>query len=124
MALGFIYKDALYATPDKSLNRQVSPRVLTSSFGDGYEQRIAPGLNSIQETYTLQFKTRTKEFVDDVISFLDATKAVTKFNLKIPDTNTSGSEKTIKVVLTTYSVNYQYDNFYSLTVNVKRVYEA
>lgn len=124
MALGFIYKDALYATPDRSLTRDVKPQVLTSTFGDGYEQRIAPGLNSIQETYTLQFRQREKEFVDDVISFLDGTKAVTKFNLRIPDTNTSGSEKTVKVVLTNYNVNYQYDNFYSLTVTAKRVYEA
>lgn len=124
MALGFIYKDALYATPDKALSREVTPSVLIAQFGDGYEQRIASGLNSLRENYVLQFKTRTKEFVDDVINYLDSTKGVTKFNLRVPDTNTAGNEKSVKVVFINYTVNYQYDNFYSLTVNVKRVYEA
>ena len=69
----------LIATPDKSMTKTVAPRVLQITFGDGYEQRIADGINTINETYSLSFKTRTKEAIDDIVVFLDARKNVSKF---------------------------------------------
>ena len=66
----------LIATPDKSMTKSIAPRVLTAKFGDGYEQRIKDGINSLQETYSLSFKTRTKEDIDDIVFFLDAQKNV------------------------------------------------
>lgn len=124
MALGFIYTGSTYATPDKTMIRDSSPRVLVSKFGDGYEQRVVDGINSLSETYSLQFKTREKEFIDDVVVFLDAQKGVTKFAFKIPESNSGGGEREIKVVCDSYSTTYEYDNFYTLGVNLRRVYEA
>lgn len=116
----------LIATPDKSMSKSVSPRVLTAKFGDGYEQRIANGINSIDETYSLTFKTRTKEDIDDIVVFLDDQKNVSKFLFTMPDTNntTRTGEKDVSVVSTQYSVTYDYEDFYTLTLSLKRVFEA
>lgn len=116
----------LIATPDKSMTKTVAPRVLQITFGDGYEQRIADGINTINETYSLSFKTRTKEAIDDIVVFLDARKNVSKFIFTMPDSNntTRTGEKDVKVVATNYSVTYDYEGFYSLSLSLKRVYEA
>lgn len=127
MTIGIKQNDhTLIATPDKSMSKSVSPRVLTAKFGDGYEQRIANGINSIDETYSLTFKTRTKEDIDDIVVFLDAQKNVSKFLFTMPDTNntTRTGEKDVSVVSTQYSVTYDYEDFYTLTLSLKRVFEA
>lgn len=132
MTVGFKYLGANYAIPDKGLNRQSKHNVAVARFGDGYEQRIVRGLNSIGETYNLQFQHREKEFIDDVVNFLDGKKGVTPFSLIIPDSNVTSDpagdagvgEREIKVVSDTYTTTYLYGNFYSLTVSVRRVYEA
>ena len=126
MTIGFIYTGSTYATPDKQLTKKVQPRVLTARFGDGYEQRIADGINVLNETYTLTFKTRPKADIDDIVAFLDTKQNVTKFTLTLPDTNntTRSGERDVKVVSTDYSVNYEYDDFYTLNLSLKRVFEA
>lgn len=124
MAIGFIYTGTTYATPDKTMTRQSSPKVLLAAFGDGYEQRAVDGINATKETYSLQFRNRTKAFVDDVVTFLESKQGVTKFSFTIPDTNSGGNEKTIKVVCDTYTTNYEYDDYYTLSVNLRRVFEA
>ncbi len=126
MTIGFIYTGSTYATPDKQLTKKSNPRVLTAKFGDGYEQRIADGINVLNEEYTLSFKTRPKADIDDIVAFLDTQKNVSKFTLTLPDTNntTRSGERDVKVVAKTYSVNYEYDDFYSLDVELRRVFEA
>lgn len=126
MALGFIYDGvSAYAVPDKALTRSSKPTVLMARFGDGYEQRAADGLNSIKETYSVSFNNRTKEFVDDVVAFLDSTASVTNFGFTVPDSNntTRTGEKDVVVVCDSYSTSYAYDNFYTLTATLRRVYE-
>ena len=118
--------NVLLATPDKSMTKASTPRVLIASFGDGYEQRIADGINTLNETYSLSFKTRLKADIDDIVAFLDGKKSVSSFTLTLPDTNntTRTGERDVKVVTTDYSVTYDYDNFYSLSVSLKRVFVA
>lgn len=125
MALGFIYTGSTYATPDKTMSRTSAPSIIRAKFGDGYEQRVANGINSIQETYSISFNHREKAFVDDVVSFLDGKLGVTAFTFTLPDTNntTRTGEKDIKVVCDTYNTNYTYDDFYTLTATLRRVYE-
>ena len=121
MTVGFIYTGSTYATPDKQLTKQSSPRVLTAKFGDGYEQRIVDGINNLHESYSLTFATRTKEEIDDIVAFLDTKAGVTKFTFTLPDSNntTRTGERDVKVVSTDYSVTYDYDNFYSLSLALK-----
>ena len=133
MTIGFIYDGgSTYATPDKSMAKQSAPRVLVASFGDGYEQRIADGINTLNETYSLSFATRPKADIDDIVAFLDGKKGVSSFPLILPDSNVTSNpagpagigEREVKVVTTDYSVSYDYDNFYSLSLSLKRVFEA
>ena len=109
MAIGFIYTGTTYATPDKSMSKQSTPRVLVANFGDGYEQRIADGINTLNETYSLTFATRLKADIDDIVAFLDGKKGVNNFTLTLPDTNntTRTGERDVKVITTNYSVSYE-----------------
>ena len=126
MTIGFIYTGSTYATPDKQLSKASNPRVLTAKFGDGYEQRAVDGINNLNETYTLTFKTRPKADIDDIVAFLDSKQNVTKFTLTLPDTNntTRSGERDVKVVSETYTTNYEYDDFYTLNLTLRRVFEA
>jgi len=126
MTIGFIYTGSTYATPDKQLTKASTPRVLTAKFGDGYEQRAVDGINNLAETYTLTFKTRPKADIDDIVAFLDSKQNVTKFTLTLPDTNntTRSGERDVKVVAETYTTNYEYDDFYTLNLTLRRVFEA
>lgn len=112
------------ATPDKAIKNEIKPSVLKISFGDGYEQRIKNGINNIKETYAVTFNTRPKEEIDAIISTLKAKDGVDKFDFTVPDENSSGDEKTIKVVCETFSQSYDYTNYYSATATFRRVYEA
>lgn len=123
MAIGFLLLDGVsVARPDKNLNRTSAPRVLKATFGDGYEQRIADGINNIQEEYSIAFNNRTKEEIDDITAFLASKNGVTSFDFTIPDSNNSG-ESTVKVVCEQYSQNYTYGDFYGCTAMFRRVYE-
>ena len=123
MAIGFLLLDGVsVARPDKNLNRTSAPRVLKATFGDGYEQRIADGINNIQEEYSIAFNNRTKEEIDDITAFLASKNGVTSFDFTIPDSNNSG-ESIVKVVCEQYSQNYTYGDFYGCTAMFRRVYE-
>ena len=122
MALGFTV-GSLQVLPDKGLSRQSTPRVLKVQFGDGYEQRIAEGLNSSQENYQISYSNRPKAEIDDIAAFMDEKKGVTSFNYVIPDTN-NGGETTIKVVCDQYNLVYVSDSSYTFTATFRRVYEA
>lgn len=124
MALGFTDLGNTPRVPDKGFTKTSKPRVRKMVFGDGYEQRAVDGINNLTETYNLTFSNRTKAETDDIIAFLDSKAGVTLFNFTVPDTNSSGSEKTIKVVCDTYSQTYSYDDFYTCTATFRRVYEA
>jgi len=127
MTIGLVLGgDAGIVVPDKTMSRKSAPKVLTASFGDGYEQRVADGINSVKETYTLSFTNRAKADIDNMVVQLDANKGVTALAFTIPDTNNTSraGEKDVKVVCVDYSTNYEHDDFYSLTLNLRRVFEA
>ena len=123
MALGFQDLGSAQRTPDKNFTKKSKPTVLKIQFGDGYEQRIAEGINSVKETYTVGFTNRPKAEIDDIVAFFDNKKGTTAFNYTIPDSNAGGGERTIKVVCEDYSQRYSYDNFYSCSATFRRVYE-
>ena len=122
MALGF-NTGTLQVVPDKQLARSTSPKVKIATFGDGYEQRLQDGINSLGESYSVAFVTRTKDDIDDIVNFFDTKRGVVSFDFTIPDSN-SGGEKTIKVVCANYSQKYDYDEFYSCSATFRRVYES
>ena len=51
MAIGFNVGGSLgTVVPDKGLTLDNNPKVLLASFGDGYEHRIADGINNLPQT--------------------------------------------------------------------------
>ena len=134
MALGFT-TSATYGnrtiSPDRGIQRQSTPRVLVARFGDGYEQRIADGINSINEMFSVTFNNRSAAEVDDITGYFASLKGATSFTYTIPDsTQTSNvapdtaGERRLKVVCQSYSQSYHHDGFYSVSATFKRVYEA
>ena len=106
---------------DKGFQRTSSPKVHTLTFGDGYEQRIADGINNLAQSMSVSFATRPKAEIDDLVAFFESLGGVSKFRMTIDDTN--GSE-TIKVVCRQWNQTWNYDDFYSLSATFERVYEA
>ena len=134
MTIGFITSSAFGTKtirPDKSLKRASKPKVHLATFGDGYEQRLADGINSVKETYNVSFQTRPKADIDDIVGYLDSLKGVTAFNFTIPDSNQisdvgslTAGETTIKVVCDGFDISYDHGDFYSASAKFRRVYEA
>ena len=123
MAIGFTDLTSTVRKPDKSMTRSTKPKVLFAQFGDGYEQRLADGINTLEETFQVSFNTRTKEEIDDIVAFFENKAGVTAFTYTIPDSNNSG-ETAIKVVCSTWNKTWTYGDYYSATATFKRVYEA
>lgn len=106
---------------DKGFTRTSTPKVHMASFGDGYSQRIADGINNLQQTMSVSFATRPKAEIDDLVAFFESLGGVNKFEMIIDDSN--GNE-TIKVLCSEWNQTWAYDSFYTLTATFTRCYEA
>ena len=124
MAVGFTDLTSTVRRPDKSMTRSSKPKIHSAQFGDGYEQRLADGINNLVESYSIAFNNRTKEEIDDIIAFFENKGGVTAFTYTVPDTNESGNEVAIKVVCSEWKKTYTFGDYYSATATFKRVYEA
>ena len=127
MALGFSTGGSFgnrTIVPDKGLSKSNTPVIFVAEFGDGYEQRIANGINNLKQKFNVSFATREKAEIDDIVGFFESTNGVTAFNFTFADTNASGNEETVKVYVTQFSQNWDYDDYYTLNATFKRVYEA
>lgn len=111
--------------PDKQFNKQVTPRRLVASFGDGYEQAISDGINPIEEQFSASFVTRDRDEIDNIVAFFDQQAGVTAFDVVLNDHRvgiTAPNEKTIKVRCINWSQIFFHDEYYSCTATFKRVY--
>ena len=115
--------------PDRGMARSSQPLVRSARFGDGYEQRLADGLNSLSETFNVTFSNRTKAEADDINAFFNAKKGVSSFNFTFPDDNSSATDSkgnkvtTIKVVCSQWSQSYTDFQGSSVSATFNRVYE-
>ena len=71
--------------PDYGAGRSHTPRVRSVRFGDGYEQRLAYGLNTNLQVWQLSFNARTDVETDNILDFLDARNGVESFDWTTPD---------------------------------------
>jgi phage-related protein len=67
---------------------EVSPRVRRVAFGDGYEQRVADGINTMPAKWSLRF-VRYNADLAAIAAFLSARAGVEAFDWTAPD-GTSG----------------------------------
>jgi phage-related protein len=92
----------------------VRTRVNSVKFGDGYEQRVADGINSIIEDWSLSFTLRTKAEINAIDAFLRARKGVENFDWTTP----AGQLK--KFVCRKWSVSYFHDGNASLSATFEQ----
>ena len=123
MAIGFRDLTSTVRRPDKLMEASSTPNILSANFGDGYQQRIAKGINNLQQQYVVSFANRTKEEIDDITAFFTNKGGVTKFDFTIPDSNNSG-ETTIKVICPSWSQAYTTGDYYGCSATFTRVYES
>ena len=127
MALGFSTGSSFGSRtiiPDKGMTRSNEPVIFKAEFGDGYQQRIANGINNLKQEFSVSFATREKAEIDDIVGFFESTNGVTAFDFTFADTNASGNEETVKVYVSEFTQNWDYDDYYTLSATFVRVYEA
>tara|TARA_B100001093_G_C26601314_1_gene915999 strand:+ start:290 stop:625 length:336 start_codon:yes stop_codon:yes gene_type:complete len=72
-------------TPSYPVQLSQQPKVVTTKFGDSYEQRQAVGLNNNLKTWTFVFKNREDTEKNNIISFFNTEGGVTSFDYTDPD---------------------------------------
>ena len=90
--------------PDRGVSTDQTARIFRATYGDGYEQRVAAGINTLPEEWSLTWNTRALNDANKVIKFLEDQKGVTAFDWYPPDTqiaSTTTSATTNKLVDTT-----------------------
>lgn len=70
--------------PDFASQLTETPRVLSSSFGDGYQQRVGDGINIRPQVWNLKFSVRTNAERDAILAFLRAENGITSFDWTPP----------------------------------------
>jgi len=109
--------------PDKGFTVEDKTRIYTTGFGDGYEQRVANGINTIDQSFSLNFKTRPKAEIDDLVTFFTGLAGVDLCKFTYADSNAGGSETAIKAIASNWTKTYDHGDYYSLSVKLTRVYE-
>lgn len=71
-------------TPDFGAAPSYEPRVRVARFGDGYEQRVGDGINTMRETWPLTFAVRDDTETAAILAFLVARGGVEAFDWTPP----------------------------------------
>jgi phage-related protein len=84
--------------PDRGLKADQKPRILKAAYGDGYEQRVAAGINNLPESWSLTWKNRTSAEANKIVKFFEVQGGVTAFDwfptgYDIASTTTSATTK-------------------------------
>jgi phage-related protein len=95
-----------------------SPKVRTTQFGDGYELRLAYGLNTRAEVWDLTFNGKSTSDADDIDDFLKARNSVEAFDW------TSPSGTVGKFVCRSWSRTIDEPNVETLTARFEQVFDA
>lgn len=104
--------------PDHGLTKQVKTRSNKMSFGDGYEQRVADGINTLKESWNPSFSLRTRTEIDAIDAFLVARKGVESFDWVSP----SGVQKRFKCE--EWAPLYNHNGDCSLSATFMQVFET
>lgn len=97
-----------------------TPRNLTNSFGDGYSQIYADGINAYSETWNLSFSNRPKADIDTIQNFLNTQLNGVVFQWQAPD---DGSVKNWRLV-GDYSITDADNQTRSISFQIERYFGA
>jgi phage-related protein len=102
-------------TFDRGFSRESSHRVLTASFGDGYQQRVRDGINTKIDKFSVTLSNRIWQEIALISSFFDVVHPQS-FQINMEREN-------FRVVVDTYSVMVGHDDVQSISAELSRVYE-
>jgi len=105
-------------TPDFGAQAAYKPRVRVTAFGDGYEQRVADGINVRPQMWNLQFNNRTNTEAASILTFLEARNAVEAFDWTPPNEETA-----IKVVCREWTKTVARANLNTVQATFHQVFE-
>ena len=71
--------------PDFSSPGTTKYRILQARFGDGYQQRVADGINTRVQSWALRFSARTAAELSAIVTFLTARAGTESFDWTAPD---------------------------------------
>ena len=117
--LGKLYPSGISSreiTFDRGFTKESSHRILTATFGDGYEQRVRDGINTLDQNFSITLSNRIWEEIALISSYFDIIQPQS-FSINLE------KQTGIKVVLETYSVMVGHDDVQSISAELRRVYE-
>lgn len=105
--------------PSKGFQKTNSVRVNNITFGDGYSQRYADGINTVSGEWALTFGSRSISDANAIETFLKARNGVDFFLWTPP-----GEVSAVKVICQEWT--RQYDSHISATINAtfKQVFDT
>ena len=104
-------------TPSVGANLSMRPTVRRVAFGDGYEQRLAFGINTKPQVWSLEFRGRTTAEAIAIDAFLRARGAVQSFDWTPPGGNAA------KFVCEEWSRSVDEPNVETVRVTFKQVFD-
>jgi phage-related protein len=105
-------------TPDFGAQRKSEPKVRRVVFGDGYENRIAFGLNQSPKIWDLRWSAKSNSVADAIEAFFEARAGTESFNW-IPINEATS----YKFVVESWNREYQYANICTITASFRQVFE-
>jgi phage-related protein len=105
-------------TPDFGVAAAYKPRVRVAQFGDGYQQRVADGINTATDRWSLTFAVRDDVEATAILDFLRARGAFEAFNWTPPTESTP-----IAVVCREWSRTFDRHQQNTISATFDRVHE-
>jgi phage-related protein len=102
--------------PDAGASRSVKPRVNRTTFGDGYSQRSAMGVNAQEETWSLSFTLKRKSEIQAIDLFLSSQGGTSAFSWTTPNGDT------LLFTCSEWSTSYRTDYDCDLSCKLEQVY--
>ena len=97
--------------PDRGVSLDQSARIFKANYGDGYEQRVGAGINTLPESWSLSWNTRSSADGNKIIKFLEDRNGTEAFDWYPPDTLID-SEITSKIVNSLKDTNQTFTKRY------------
>ena len=105
--------------PDRGLSRSSANKVLTARFGDGYEQRTPDGVNTNLLKISLNYDNRDEAESTAIAHFLNERGGSEAF-VYLPPSPYSSMKK---FICRKWDVTMNFDNNYSIKVDLEEVVE-
>lgn len=105
-------------TPDFGAQKRTQPNVRVVRFGDGYEQRLAYGVNTQPKNWSLTWSASSNSDADAIEAFWEARGAVESF-----DWTPIGDTTSYKFVCRQWQRQHQYADINTITATFEQVFE-